>query len=344
MRILFVLKDRFYNKSSSKSYGLMNSSKQVALYLEKIGHECEIVQVVDGNGIDKVVYEYKPDMVIIEALWVTGDKIKELMEIPRYRHIKWVIRVHSDIGFLSAETLALAYINDYIQLKKDNLYVSCNNLEFNYYLSKTLQYNFTYLPNIIELKFKEPENVYKNHIDIGCFGSLRILKNQCYQAMCAIEAADKLGKQLKFHISVDIGMTESNSRFPVLKNLEEMFENSPHELVKHYWLENSDFHILINKMDIGLQLSYTESFNIVAADFVNQGVPIIVSDAIKWMPFFLKTSTVDYHKTIKKIVKVYKWRNLGIFKRWSRRNLVVYNETAKTDWLFFIHHFEHHNH
>ena len=341
MKILFILKDRFYNKSHSKSYGLINSSKQVAAYLESIGNECKIVQVVDGNDIDREVYEYKPNMVIIEALWVTGHKMKELVEIQRYRHIKWVVRVHSDIGFLSAETFGLKYINDYINLKKENLFVSSNNLEFNHYLSETLQYPFVYLPNIIEIKFRKPHEEYKNYIDVGCFGSLRILKNQCYQAMCAMSAADKLGKILKFHVTVDVDIDHKDILNPVLKNLEELFENSPHELVKHYWLENNEFHGLIRKMDIGLQISYTESFNIVSADFVNEGVPIVVSEAIKWMPFFMKTSTVKYHETIKKIVQIYKWRKCNLLKKWSRRNLIIYNENAKLDWTKFVDKFEH---
>jgi len=340
MKILFILKDRFYNKSHSKSYGLINSSKQVAQYLEKIGHEYKIVQVIDGNSLDKEIFEYKPDMVIIEALWVTGSKIKELMEIPRYKNIQWVIRVHSDIGFLSAETLAMKYINDYINLKKDNLFVSCNNLEFNYFLSKTINYDFVYLPNIIELEFTDSELEKKEHIDIGSFGSLRILKNQCYQAMCAIAAADKLGKKLKFHVSVDINIDKNENTNPVLKNLEELFSTSEHELIKHSWLANDDFHELIKTMDLGLQLSYTESFNIVTADFVRHGVPIIVSDAIKWMPNFLKTSTVDYHETIHKIIKVYRLRNCKFLTKWSRRKLKKYNNLAKSDWLYFMNYFE----
>jgi hypothetical protein len=97
-------------------------------------------------------------------------------------------------------------------------------------------------------------------------------------------------------------------------------------------------------MDIGLQLSYTESFNIVAADFVKEGVPIIVSDAIKWMPSIFKTSTVKYHETIKKIIQIYRVRKSGILRWWSRRNLFIYNESAKRDWLIFINRFEKHEH
>ena len=37
-------------------------------------------------------------------------------------------------------------------------------------------------------------------------------------------------------------------------------------------------------MDIGLQVSFTETFNIVTADFVSKGVPVVVSKEIFWLP------------------------------------------------------------
>jgi hypothetical protein len=89
-------------------------------------------------------------------------------------------------------------------------------------------------------------------------------------------------------------------------------------------------------MDIGLQLSFTESFNIVSADFVNHGVPIVVSDAIKWLPFVLKTSTVTYEETIEKMIWVYKWRNSGLLRWWARLNLVNYNIGSKEHWSDFM--------
>lgn len=37
----------------------MNSAKQVADYLETLGHECKLVSVIDGNFIDKELFEYR---------------------------------------------------------------------------------------------------------------------------------------------------------------------------------------------------------------------------------------------------------------------------------------------
>lgn len=151
MKILFVLKNRTYNKEYATSFGLMNSALQVSKYLNHKGHESKVVSVIDYNFIDREVHSYKPDIVIIEALWVSSKKMKELIELKRYKNINWVVRIHSDIGFLSAETNALTYVNEYVSLKKDNLFVSINNKEFCKNLSDIYGENFIYLPNIIDI-------------------------------------------------------------------------------------------------------------------------------------------------------------------------------------------------
>lgn len=336
MKILFVLKDRYYNHSLTKSYGLMNSANQVAEYLEKLGHECKLVQVIDGNYIDREVYQYKPDIVIIEALWVTSDKMKELLNIKRYQNIIWIVRIHSDIGFLSAETMAIRFINEYIELNDKRLKIALNNFEFKQYFSNALSEKFLYLPNIITVHNKNNNrHKHKTHIDIASFGSLRILKNQCFQALCAIAFADRLGKILHFHITADLNVENSN-KASVLRNLEQIFKNSKHELIIHEWMTHDDFEELIKKMDMGMQLSFTESFNIVTADFVNNNVPIIVSNSIDWMPNFFKTSTTDYSDVVLKMKKIYRFRKCKLLKIIPKIYLNRYNISAKLQWYNFM--------
>jgi hypothetical protein len=346
MKILFILKERFYSNSNIKSYGLINSSKQLAKYLEQLGHNVKIVTVIDGNFIDKEVFNYKPDIVVIEALWVTPDKLKELIEIKRYKKIIWVVRIHSDIGYLSVETMAISNITDYINLKKHNLIIAPNNKEFSEHLSSALNYDFTYLPNVVQIHHYKKERNDDNHIlNIGCFGALRILKDQLFQAICAIKAADILHKRLHFHITVDEKYLENkqvDKLNPILKNLEELFEhNTNHKLVKHKWLENDEFQHLVKKMDLGLQLSYSESFNIVASDFVNHNILIVVSEAISWMPDELKTSTVNYDEAIRKIVHTYNNINSPHLIRKMHRALEKYNKSAKEVWIDFLEHKQH---
>jgi hypothetical protein len=343
MKILIILKERFYNNNPVKSYGLINSSSFIAEYLNAVGCKVKVVTVVDANGIDKEVNEYKPNMVIIEALWVPGPKMKELIEIKRYKHIRWVVRIHSDAGFLSAETFAMKLINDYIAINKSNLTIAPNNKEFTEYLSNALCYNFKYLPNIVEVKHRgiDCECGCSKIMDVGCFGSLRVLKNQLFQALVAIKAADLLNKKLRFHITTDVNIKKEAPGYPggsnpVLKNLQELFKNSPHELVEHPWEENDDFQKLIKKMDVGMQLSYTESFNIVAADFVNNNRVIIVSEAINWMPDILKASTVNYDEATEKLIYAYRNRHSAKLIKKMRESLIKYNAKAKVIWYNFI--------
>jgi hypothetical protein len=339
-KILFLLKDRHYSPAKG-SYGLLNSASQVAAYLTEKLNVCQITTVKDSNGIDKVLHEFNPDIVIIEALWVTADKLQELMNIHRYMHIKWVVRVHSDMGYLSTEGNGIRTLNDYIDLGALNLTISMNNSGFNKALSNALGFRFIYLPNIIT--YHEPFEDYtreKSRIHIGCFGALRLLKNQPFQAICAIEAANRMDKKLMFHITPNT----PTDRDTVYENIREIFKNTQHELIIHPWMDTKKFHKLISKMDLGLQLSYTESFNIVTADFVSKNKLIIVSQCIDWMPDILKTSTTNYEDVVKKIIYVYGKRNDHLLKELTRRHLFDYNIVAKKKWDSFLVTLEHHHH
>lgn len=336
MKFLFLLKNRFTNTEYTYSYGLLNSAGQVHKYLESIGHTCKLESIQDANCIDKSVHSFKPDIVIIEALWVPAAKLTELMNLPKYKNIHWIVRIHSDAAFLSAETLALSYINEYItsMVNHKHLSIAINNKEFHKNLSKIYNYEFMYLPNVIDLKnYEITKKLNTNHIHIGAFGAARLMKNQLFQAICSINAANKLHKTLYYHINHDASISQNN---PIINNLSELFKNTPHHLVFHKWMSNHEFHELIRTMDIGLQLSFTESFNIVTADFVNNDTLIAVSEAISWMPNYSKISTVNYNKTTKKIIKLYKYRNCKILKWLNKQYLKFYNQNAQNIWTKYF--------
>ena len=64
-------------------------------------------------------------------------------------------------------------------------------------------------------------------------------------------------------------------------------------------------------MDVGMQCSMSESFNIVSADFVKMGVPIVVSNDIEWMPGLLKASPTDWVSISDKLRFAYSARKLN---------------------------------
>jgi len=281
MKILFICKDRGSYKNGK--FGLWNSAKLVINAI-KDEHEAKLVSVVDGNAIDKEVYGYKPDLVVIEAIWVTAEKLDELRKL--YPKIEWMIRVHSKASFLANEGVAFQWINKYVKIP--NVIVSTNNEEFNKDMV-AVGYPVVYLPNIYTIEYaliKSKSKYDNNVINIGCFGALRPMKNQVHQAIAAIRFADSIGKKLKFHINHAAEGGQEN----VLKNLRAIFDyqDNKHELVEHEWMAHDEFCQVVSNMDIGMQVSLTESFNIVSADFVFANVPIVVSKEIKFINSIFK--------------------------------------------------------
>jgi hypothetical protein len=145
-RVLFVLKNiEEYTQSSA----LEISSKMIATYLESTGTKCKVVTVDLSHDIPNELNIFKPSVVVIEDLWLTGPQLKGLSKY--YPNIKWIIRIHSDAGFLAVEPKALHLVHEYLNLRNDNIVVSCNNEEFNEELSKACDYKFEYLPNIVDI-------------------------------------------------------------------------------------------------------------------------------------------------------------------------------------------------
>jgi hypothetical protein len=293
-KVLFILKKRQTSHSnySSVSSGLLNSASFVSNMLNKNGIESNLVEVIDNNCIDREVTKYKPTHVIIEALWVVPSKFEVLTRL--HPNVEWIIRLHSDISFLANEGIAMEWIYEY--LKYPNVKISANDLETNQNFEMLTNRDFVYLPNYYPVGFfnrNRPKNKCKKTINIGCFGAVRPLKNQLIQAVSAIDYADTYGKKLRFHINVK--RIEGKGE-PVLKNLRELFKNNPrHELVEYDWLTHDEFIDVVQSMDLGMQVSFTETFNIVTADFVNNNIPVVVSKEIPWVNplFFANPSKVN---------------------------------------------------
>lgn len=335
-RLLFVLKKR---SSYGISYGLANSCKFLCNALTDQGIQCKVVEVVDNNGIDAEVFKYKPTHVSVDALWVVPQKFDVLL--PKYPKIQWNVRIHSKTPFLSNEGIAMDWMYGYQETTERydnfvfsaNAYVTTNELN-------SIGIRTIYLPNVydphphIELdKTIKTPNLNKQHIDIGCFGSVRPLKNHLQQATSAIIFADSIGKKIKFHINSD--RVEQKGE-PILKNLEKLFENNDkHELIKHPWMNHGEFLNLVSKMELGLQVSFSESFNIVAADFVYKDVPIVGSSDIEWLSQYYKADPNNYQDIVDKLKNAYNFRRLNL--QWlNKYKLWKHNRDGVEIWMDYI--------
>lgn len=333
-RVLFILKKRQTSHTglNTISSGLLNSAHFVNDMLIKNGIESNLVEVIDNNCIDREVTKYNPTHVIIEALWVVPSKFKVLTML--HPNVEWIIRLHSDIPFLANEGIAIDWIYQYLEY--ENVKVSINSKRADREFGVVTKKDFLYLPNYYPVGFfnkNKPSKRDKKFLNVGCFGAVRPMKNHLLQAFAAIEFANKNNKILNFHIN--IGRVENNGD-PVLKNLRSLFENNPeHNLIEHKWMVHSDFIEVVQRMDIGLQVSFSETFNIVTADMVNNNIPVVVSNEISWVCPLFHAKTTSTKSIVKKMGLVYRLRNLGI-QFINKLRLSFYSTKSEKIWVSYF--------
>jgi hypothetical protein len=333
MKLLFICKKRV--SQYGICVGLDNSAQFLVNHFQEQNIPCKMVSVMDSNAIDKEVFEYKPTHVIIHALWVPAYKFIELLNKRRYKNIKWIVRIHSKIPFLANEGIAIQWLQEYKKIQKTypNLIISANSKAGNNALSKALQIKSVYLPNIYKPSYCPAYGVTeKNVVNIACFGAIRPLKNQLIQAMAAIEYGNKYNKTVHFHVN---GTRTEQKGDVVLKNIQALFVDSRHKLIQHEWKSHEDFLDLISTMNIGMQVSLTETFNIVAADFVYCGKPVVVSDEIEWVSGWSKASCHDIDSIVRVMRRNLKFNIISILNFFR---LGWNNYKASKVWLKYLNH------
>lgn len=340
VRVLFVCKKRhIYGVESPKiggnvlkSSGLLNSATFVSDMLNENGVESKVVDVVDNNCIDKEVTLFKPHYVIIEALWVVPEKFKVLTKL--HPNIKWIIRLHSEIPFLANEGIAMKWIYEYVKYK--NVHIGVNSEEAYHILSRLLKNEYLfYLPNYYPLKNYEKIKRERNKdiINIGCFGAIRPMKNQLEQAIAAIEFGDRVGRSVHFHMNTE--RIEGRGE-PILNNIRALFANNhKHKLVEYGWLNHKEFVSIVKQMDIGMQVSFSETFNIVTADFVANKIPVVVSPEVDWVSDFFKANPNSNEDIVSKLLFVWRSKILGL-KFLNLLGLKKYNKESVYVWLDYF--------
>lgn len=347
MRCLFLLKyrdnygsDESYS-SSGLSSGLLNSAKFVVEMLEHSEIECKLVQVMDGNDIDREVHQYKPTHAFIEALWVTPDKLAEVQKL--HPTVNWIVRTHSEMSFLANEGIAIQWIKKYVTIPRT--YVSPNSLSAFNDLQNLLGGSHptgrvVYLPNYYPLTGDSPnprKPVYGS-IHVGCFGAVRPMKNQLIQAVAAIEYANglnKKGKKVRLFFHINSNRNEQGGA-NVFKNLRELFKGTDHHLVEHYWMNHDDFVRVLRSMHVNMCVSFSETFCIVAADGVANNVPLVASSEIKWATMACKARPTSSRSIRKHLALALNERASRLIQIANERGLTSYNRASKKAWLRFL--------
>lgn len=343
-RVLFILKrrpdyDQTVHNHIGLSTGLYNSASFMDQMLRDAGIESRLAVTIDNNGIDKEVNFFKPTHVIIEALWVVPTKFDILCKL--HPSVNWIVRIHSEMPFIASEGIAMDWMSDYVRFPNISIGVNAPRMldETKFYLQRVHGWSdaeasrrVIYLPNFYPQEFTAKVfNPAPDVINISCFGAIRPLKNQLLQAIAAIKFADSIGRKLRFH--VNSGRVEMKGE-PVEHNLTALFENivdTGHILVKHQWCPRDEFLQICAKMDIAMQVSFSETFNIVGADHISQGVPMVCSNEVPWASPKFCANPVDSDDMYNKLLKTWYMPDTNVMD--NQTKLVDYTSETKLHWL-----------
>lgn len=330
-RVLFICKQR--PVGYGESYGLLNSCRFLCNALNDMGVEAKTVEVHDNNDINKVVTIFKATHVFIEALWVVPEKFPILIQL--HPEVRWYVRLHSNVPFIANEGVAIEWIRKYLDLQwaYSKFALACNSKRMVNDIGRTLGNSLMpiYAPNIYQPNCDLPEPPHKPdcpNISIGAFGAIRPLKNQLIQAMAAITFANELDKSLHFHVNV--ARIEAHGE-NIYRNLKALFKDSRHQLVTHGWLLHPVFLLLVSSMDLGMQVSFSETFDIVAADFVHINIPVIGSTEVEWLDNDYKANTTDMNDIVKKLEYAWKGRKHN-WQKANKKGLDHWNHEAHEEW------------
>ena len=329
-RVLFILKKRqeYSNKTYAGHYfssGLYWSAKFVADMLDELGYIVRLVEVTDNNDIDREVTKFQPDVVIIEALWVVPEKFDVLKAL--HPAVRWIVRIHSNIPFLASEGVAIEWIKGYVER---GVQVAVNEKralrDLRAAVPEQFQYEVIYLPNFYPVGCGKTQFSRGLFLHVGCYGAIRPLKNQLLQAVAAMRYADQTGQVLFFHINatrVEHGDSE-------LKNLRALFDGTPHILSEDSWMSHEDFINSLRILDVGMQVSLSETFSIVAADMVSVGIPIVVSPEVDWASSICKVNPTDSEDIQKGLARALEFPKINVTL--NRRALNHYDSKTRTQW------------
>lgn len=328
MKILFLVKlnSEYGSGMLPSKSGLRNSARFVVDAVNHFPNTHAVMEFcADGNEVNKYLCGFRPDICIIEAIWVAPEKLKELIAI--HPTVKFLIRVHSRMPFLSMEGNAIKWIKEYENYATVSFNHAQTASEFQEIGIRNL-----YLPNIYPVvKYVAKHQHHHRHLyKIGCFGAIRPFKNQLAQAVAAILFATKRNAVVHFYINSTRIEQRGES---ILKNLRALFENTRHKLIEIDWLSHDEFLKIVSQMDACMQVSYTETFNIVTADAIACHVPVVVSDQIDWLN--CEKADPNYETDMSKVLGHIIDKRAEVIED-NITDLATYNHHSITRWFRFL--------
>ena len=284
MSVILAYKNFAANRNISH-IGLGVAAINTAKVLRREGIKADVWPVVSAADLRKRLEAAPSDHVIISAPWIPAVDLQALsIDFP---NTHFAVNCHSNVGFLQADRNGVKLVRETMELElgTPNIHLAGNSQRFCEWIRAAFGAPCTYLPNLYWLDgspiWQRPA-FSDSTLRVGVFGATRPLKNLMSAAGAALEISRNMRVSLELWLSA--GRAEGGGE-TVLAAVTEMLNGLPQvKLVMNGWQSWPKFRKVVGHMHLLLQPSYTESFNMVTADGVAEGVPSVVSNAIDWAP------------------------------------------------------------
>lgn len=223
--------------------------------------------------------------VVISAPWIPTTELMQLCNT--WHDMRFAVVSHSNVGFLQADPNGVQLLREDADLQTSsvNFQIGANNTKLIDWWQDVFHTPMRWLPNLYDLSAAatvQQRYTPGKTLRIGSFGATRPLKNILTAGAAALAIAGQMQQDLEFHVSS--GRAEGGGD-TITRALTAMYANLPNaKIVQEGWQPWPGHRRIVRNMNLLIQPSYTESFCMVVADGVAEGVPSVTSDAIDWVP------------------------------------------------------------
>ena len=301
-------------------------SRGIDAHAHAVRHNVDVVNAIDRYN---ETHPHRLTHVVISAPWCTVYDLRQLIEY--YPDIRFVVLSHSNVGFLQADPNGVELLRKYARLVRDhaNFTVGGNNPPFVNWFHAAYDEECVLLPNLYHVPLIRSKTWRGGVLKIGAFGAIRPEKNFMTAAAAAMAIRAQLGAPMELHMSTGGDGCKSTT----LPAIEEMVEGVRGvKLIRHHWDHWDQFIKLVGAMDLIIQVSFTESFNMVTADAISERVPVVVSPVIHWAPDSWKANPDDAMDVSKVGIRLLT-RPQGYT---GSRHLIYHNNRSFTYWKRFL--------
>lgn len=241
------------------------------------------VDIVEGiREYNSHHHHHKLTNVIISAPWLSMKDLRSM--VTHFKHINFAVLCHSNVGFLQADPNGTRLLREGLAFSQEvpNFTIAGNSEKFVEWMETAYGVPVVLLPNMYPIIGATKPWLDKGPIRIGVFGAVRPQKNVITAAGGAVALSRLMDRPVELWLNSG---REEGGTGTLMNALRQLTANIPgFELKNSPWAPWQEFKEIVRSMDLLIQVSYTESFNMVTADGISVGVPSVVSDAIDWAP------------------------------------------------------------